>query len=122
MDILLAIDSADLRLAIDLLFREEPAIRVTGVVRDANTLLALIKTKPVQLIVLEINLPGMPLIDLLHQIKQLTPAPRLLLLGDPDHDETTKINPYVDAIHQPELPPARLLETVYAVTTHAENN
>jgi DNA-binding NarL/FixJ family response regulator len=82
MDTLLAIHSRDLRLAVDLLLREEPEVNVVGFVSETEGLMALIQTVCPNLILLDWGLPGRPLIDLLPKIQCGTPHPKIIVLGD----------------------------------------
>ena len=54
MDTLLAIHSPDLRLAVDLLLREEPGINVIGVASETEGLMALLRTTQPDLILLQL--------------------------------------------------------------------
>ena len=61
MRILLATEDGDLRLSIELLLSQEPAVRVVGVASEADGLVALIASTRPDLVILDWDLPGRPL-------------------------------------------------------------
>jgi len=86
VDILLAIHQPDLRLAIDLLLREEPGLNVVGVARETKTLLALLRVIRPDLLLLDWALAGQPLTDVLAKIRQQAVWPKIIVLGTLEDD------------------------------------
>jgi len=80
MNILLAIEEAKLRLAIELLLTEEPGVKVVGEASESEGLLALINTTRPELVVLDSDLPGQSFTELLAEIRSRHIVPRLIVL------------------------------------------
>ena len=116
MNTLLAIHQSDLRLAIDLLLREEPGIRVLGVVRDTEALLALCKTLLPDLLLVEWNLPGAAISETLPKIKLFKNAPLVIVLGDHEIDAGTVQAVGADAFVQIGWTPKSLLDVIHQLS------
>lgn len=81
MDVLLAIHQLDLRLALDLLLREEPGISVVGVANETEGLLALLYTVHPDLLLLDWALRGRPLTEVLTELQGHYRPPKVIGLG-----------------------------------------
>ena len=75
MRIVLAIRESGLRLAFELLISQEPGVRVLGTVSDVDGLLALVGTNFPDLVLLDWELPGRPMIEVLPEFKTLERVP-----------------------------------------------
>lgn len=85
MEIVLASAQLDLRVALEILLREEPGANVTGTASDAASLRALIQASRPEMILLDWDLPGHPPASLLAEAKSLNPRIQVIVLGkDPD--------------------------------------
>ncbi len=81
MDILLAIMQLDLRVALEILLREEPGTNVVGTASDAASLRALLQACRPELVLLDWGLPGHPPASLLAEARSLAPRPQVIVLG-----------------------------------------
>jgi DNA-binding NarL/FixJ family response regulator len=71
----------DLRVALEISLREEPCANVVGTASDATGLRALLQVSRPDLVLLDSDLPGSPLTDLLAETKSLDPSPQIIVLG-----------------------------------------
>lgn len=81
MRIVLATGDTDLRLSLELLLSEEPGIKIVGGASDTEGFLALIKSTCPDLAMLDWDLPGRPVEEVLNQTKLLKDRPKLIILG-----------------------------------------
>lgn len=91
MDIVLASQKHDLRLALEMLFREEPGAAVVGTASGSEGLLALIQSTPPDLVLLDWDLPGQSPAGVLAEIKSAARPPKVIVLGkDRDAEEAAR--------------------------------
>jgi DNA-binding NarL/FixJ family response regulator len=81
MRIVLASARPDLRLALEILLREELGTEVVGTVSEAASLTSLLKSSRPDLVILDWDLPGYSPILLLAEAKQLRRSPQIIVLG-----------------------------------------
>jgi DNA-binding NarL/FixJ family response regulator len=81
MRIILAARDTDLRLAMQLLLSEEPGVRVIGSASNASGLLALIDSTTPDLVLMDEDLPGKTILELLTEIAACKAPPKIVLLG-----------------------------------------
>lgn len=81
MDIVLASRQSDLRVALEILLREEPGTDVIGTASSAASLRALVQTSLPDLVLLDWELPGHPPANLLAEARSLNPRPQVIVLG-----------------------------------------
>ena len=81
MRILLASARFDLRLALEILLREEPGAEIVGTAGEAASVRSLLQSSRPHLIILDWDLPGYALIHLLAEAKQLRRCPTIIVLG-----------------------------------------
>lgn len=99
MKTLLAVHQADLRVAIEILLREEPMIEIIGIVSTFQALQAL--TGPVQpdLLIVDLDLPGLEDFNWLQQTGTGA-CPQIIALGsrrvDPDRAIAAGANAFVE--------------------------
>jgi len=113
VDTLLAIHLRDLRLAIDLLLREEPGINVIGVASETEGLLALLKTFQPDLILLDWDLPGRALPKILKKMHAAARPPKLVVLGNEEDERETVLESGADAFLLKGEPPEQLLAAIH---------
>ena len=88
MRIVLALKDTDLRLAIELLLSEEPGVIIVGSASDTQGLLALIEASCPDLALLDWDLPGKPILEVLANIQARDTSPEIVVLGiDPDFED-----------------------------------
>jgi DNA-binding NarL/FixJ family response regulator len=81
MDILLASAGSDQRFAVEVLLREQPGIRVVGTATGSEGLRALIEATDADVVIVDWELPGHPVADLLAMARASESAPYLIVLG-----------------------------------------
>jgi DNA-binding NarL/FixJ family response regulator len=81
MRVLLADDRSEVRWALRTVIREEPGLSVVGEVSDTEDLLAEVQALQPDLILLEWELPGQPVEELLSVLRVLDGQPRVIILG-----------------------------------------
>jgi DNA-binding NarL/FixJ family response regulator len=81
MDVVLASQESDLRLALEMFFREQPGAYVVGTVSHSQALMALIRTACPDLVLLDWDLPGRPLVEVLAQVQGAADCiPKIIVL------------------------------------------
>ena len=113
MDILVAIHQPDLRLAIDLLLREEPGLNVVGVARETKTLLALLRVIRSDVVLLDWALAGQPLTDVLTKICRRDDRLKTIVLGTLEDDREAILAAGADAFVVKGESPQQLLTAIY---------
>ena len=85
MRIVLATGDTDLRLAIQLMFSEEPGLNIIGSASDSEGFLALIKSTHPDLALVDWDLPGVNIEDLIRKVKSIETETKLslIVLGKP---------------------------------------
>ena len=112
MRIVLATGDTDLRLAIQLLLSEEPGIKIIGSASDCDGLIALIKSTRPDIALLDWDLPGCNMEDVLLDIKSFTSEPKinLIVLGRHRRMSKTALQAGADEYVVIGDPPENLLE------------
>jgi len=80
IDIVVADDHSLVRSGLVQLLQAEPGLRVIGEAADGLSLLRLLATTPAQLLVLDLSMPGLSGIDLVHRLRTEHPALPILML------------------------------------------
>lgn len=109
MDIVLASEEYDLRLALEMLFREEPGAYVVGTASHAQALLALIQTTCPDLAVLDWDLPGLPPAQVLARVQTAECRPKIIVLSKDRDDGQMALAAGADAFVVKGDPPEQLL-------------
>lgn len=117
MNILLAIYWRDLRLAIDLLLREEPGINVVGVAGETESLLALLETTHPQVVLLDWDLPGRAIPEVLRTIHTAAVPPNIIVLGDRENEKDIVLEAGADAFVVKGEPPQQLVTAIHEINT-----
>lgn len=112
MDILLASMQLDLRVALEILLREEPGTDVVGTASDAASLRALLQACRPDLVLLDWDLPGHPAASLLVEAKSLDPRPQVIVLGRDLDLKQTVLAAGADAFVLKGDPPGLLLTAI----------
>jgi DNA-binding NarL/FixJ family response regulator len=86
MRVILADHHPSARLALVELLREQPGFTVTGEATDSHSLLKLAEKQPSDMILLDYELPGLALVELIDQIHALVQPPKVIVMSsDPEH-------------------------------------
>ena len=115
MKIVLASVQSDLRLALEMLFREQPGTDVVGTATETEGLLALIQTTRPDLVLLDCDLPGRPCAQVLAQIQTADCVPAFIILGRKASAEGPLLAAGAGAFVLKGDPPQRLLAAVERV-------
>jgi DNA-binding NarL/FixJ family response regulator len=81
VDIIIATGSTDLRIALELLIREEAGLSIVGTTSESEGLFALIETTPSDLVLLDWELAGLSCPQMLTKVHTLTSPPKIVVLG-----------------------------------------
>ena len=115
MEIVLASAQLDLRVALEILLREEPGTNVVGTASEAASLRALLRTARPVLVLFDWDLPGHPPASLLAEAKSLNPIIQVIVLGkDPDLTQVAMASG-ADAFFVKGDPPRPLLTAIRMV-------
>ena len=120
MNILLAVEQANLRLAIELLLNEEPGVKVVGEASESEGLRALIMTTQPDLAILDSDLPGQSFTELLAEIKAQDDAPRLIVLARDPGNRQRVLEAGADAFVVKGDPPEKLIAAFREVTSRVD--
>ena len=118
MLILLATERADLRLSIELLLSEEPGVVIVGAASETEGMLALLDSTCPDLLIVDWDLPGRTLSELVPQIRANTPGIHILALGNESTFLDAALKAGVDDYVVKGDPPEQLLETFRFARTH----
>ena len=81
MDIIIATSSTDLRIALELLIREEVGLSIVATTSESQGLLALIESTCPDLVLLDWELAGLSSPELLTEVLAVTSPPKIVVLG-----------------------------------------
>lgn len=109
MRILLATGDTDLRLSMELLLSEEPGIKILGGTSDTEGFIALVESTYPDLALLDWDLPGRPVEEVLSQIQSFEVPPKLIVLGRHPGSKESALEAGVDAYVDKGEPPEKLL-------------
>jgi DNA-binding NarL/FixJ family response regulator len=120
MDIVLASQEYDLRLALEMLFREQPGAYVVGTASHSDTLLALIQSACPDLVLLDWDLPGQPLAEVLAQVQSANPISKIIVLSKDGEAREAALAAGADAFVIKGDPPKQLLVAIDQVRSQAQ--
>ena len=109
MHVLLATEQADLRISLELLLDQEPGVNIIGSASETEGLLALIRSAQPDIVILEWDLPGRPMNDLLAAAHRLRHQAKFIVLGKQTQQKEQVLQAGADAFVEKGGPPERLL-------------
>ena len=112
MRILLADNQPKVRLALRLLLEQEKGIHVVGEAADAEGLFAQIEATCPDLVLLDWDLPGVPMVDLLSALNDTCPALSVIALSWRLEMEHVALDARADAFVGKTDPPEKLLAAI----------
>ena len=115
MKILLATEDPDLRLSLELMLSEEPAVIIAGATSESEGLLALIKSTQPAIVLLDWRLPGRPPADVLAESCCRPESPYFIILGASAQEKKPAMSAGADAFVVKGAPPDQLLTTFRSV-------
>jgi DNA-binding NarL/FixJ family response regulator len=111
--ILLAVDSEDLRLSLELLIRQELGLSVVGTASEARGLLALVETTKPDVIVMNQSLKGAETTEVLSQTRSCHPQARIVVIGLHDEDRNALTRAGANSFVPMGEGPAELLKALH---------
>ena len=111
MKTLLAIHQADLRVAIEILLREEPMIEIIGIVSTFQALQALAGPVQPDLLIVDLDLPGLEDFNWLQQIGSEV-RPQIIVLGSQRADLDRVLAAGANAFVEKGAPPRDLVAVI----------
>ncbi len=112
MRVLLADDQAKVRSALRLLLEQEPGLSVVGEAVEAGDLLVQVKATCPDLLLLDWELPGRPMTEVLSTLRRLCPHLTVIALSGRPEARRLALEAGVDAFISKGDPPERLLAAV----------
>jgi two-component system NarL family response regulator len=112
MRILLADDQPKVRFAMRVLLERQPGLKVVGEAVDAESLLAQVGARSVDLVLLDWELPGSRAVDLLSALREACPHLLVIALSGRSEARQVACLAGVDAFVSKTDPPERLLRAV----------
>lgn len=112
MEIVLASAQLDLRLALEILLREEPGTRVVGTASEAASLRSLLQASRPDMVLLDWDLPGHPPASLVAEAKTLDPHLQVIVLGKEPEAKAVALASGADAFVLKGDPPDKLRAAV----------
>lgn len=106
---LLATADPDLRLSLELLFDEQPGVQIVGTVSEGEGLQALMQASQIHLIVVDWDLPGMPLPTVIAKARQRQPSITTLVMVNSGEGLEPAQDSGADAVVLKGTPPDHLL-------------
>jgi DNA-binding NarL/FixJ family response regulator len=97
MRIILADHHADPRWALKMLLEEHPEFEIVGEALDTQGLLGLAESNCADLILIDMELPGMRITDLIARLHALEPRPIIMVMSSKSDDNRPLINAGADA-------------------------
>jgi two-component system response regulator DesR len=121
MRIVLAIGDANLRLALDLMLSEEPGAEIVATASNSEGMIALVKTLQPEVLMLDWELPGKPIHELLLEITQQPIQPKILVFGKRAALKETAISAGAHAFINKGEPPEKLLAAYRRLCVNLED-
>jgi DNA-binding NarL/FixJ family response regulator len=113
MRVLLATKDQNLRISLQLLISEEPGLRVVGTASETNGLQALISTTHPDLVIVDWDLPGRNVGELLEETKNNSQPGKFIVLGRDAEDKSAALDRGAhDFVHKA-APPENLLNAIH---------
>jgi DNA-binding NarL/FixJ family response regulator len=100
---------------------EEPGIRIAGEASESETLLKLATAHPVDLVLMDGELPGLAIDSLIKQLHDLAPKPNVIVMGSNPEFSKKYLKAGADAIVSKGDQPDWLFETLQHWSSHPES-
>ena len=112
MRIFIADSNQDSRLGLQMLFRQEPGMYVTGMAIESEGLLKQVEATRADVLLLDWHLPGASSMEILADIHELEPPPKIVVLSPRPEEEGPALSAGADAFASKNIPPDALLNIV----------
>jgi two-component system response regulator DesR len=112
MRIFIADESKEIRLALQMLFNQQPGMTVIGIAVSSDGVVEQIIASKPDVLLLNWNLPGDFLPDTLARLRSLMPGLKLVVLGVQFESRTAALAAGVDAFLDMSTPPHEMVEVL----------
>ena len=112
MRLFIADARSEMRFALMMYLGQEPGLHVTGIAVDAQSLLAQVKATQPDIVLVDWQLPGASIQDLLADIRGLASPPKIVVLAVNPEVKASALAAGADAFISKNGPPDELLEEV----------
>jgi DNA-binding NarL/FixJ family response regulator len=112
MNILLADDQMRVRFALRVLLDQQRGLTIVGEASDAQELLTQAGLTSPDLVLLDWNLPGMPLGELVRSLRSQAPSVQIIALGEQQELRQFALSAGADAFASKTNPPEQLLTVI----------
>ena len=113
MDIIIATSSTDLRIALEIMIREEPGMSIVGTTSESDGLCALIETYCPDLVLLDTELAGSSYTQVLTKLHSSKTPLKIVVLGKYLHTRETALQAGADEYVVIGDPPENLMRTFH---------
>jgi DNA-binding NarL/FixJ family response regulator len=110
------------RKALAALLNEQPGIDLIGEVAESNALLELARRQPVDVIMLDYGLPGIPLVELIDKIQTLNQPPTVIVMSSNPENARLALNAGADVFISKGDQPDWLLEVLHRYEKRIEED
>lgn len=110
MHVLLATAHPDLRLSLQILLSEEPAVNIVGSVSEGDGLMALLESTSPEIVITEWQLPGRSIAAIIAHSSKLSPTPKFIVLAKRLDEELVALASGAAAVTRQGELPSQLLE------------
>ena len=115
MLIFIAASNEDLRVGLQMYLQNEAGMHVVGIAVQAKGLLRQLEATEANVLILDWNLPGESMPDLLADIQQLQFPPKIVVLAAKPELEGAVLDAGADAFFDKGYAPGALLEVLYSM-------
>ena len=105
-----------LRVALQILLHQEPDMHVMGMAASAKRLVVQVEASQPDMLLIDWNLPGMPVRDLLRGLQALDTSPKLVVLSVRPEDESAAMAAGADVFIEKSNAPENLLEQLRTIS------
>ena len=115
MRLFIADARSEMRFALMMYLGQEPGLHVTGIAVDAQSLLAQVKATQPDIVLVDWQLPGASMQDLLADVRGLVSPPKLIVLSVNPEVKTTALSAGADVFISKTMPSNELLRAIHSL-------
>jgi DNA-binding NarL/FixJ family response regulator len=116
MRLFIADADKQLRVALQILLHQQTGLHVTGMATEARGLLAQVEASQPDVLLIDWNLPGRPMADLLADLQAFVPSPEIVVLSVRPEDKSAALTAGADAFVEKSSAPEKLLEHLSTIS------
>ncbi len=102
----------NVRLGLQMVLHQEAGVQVVGTAAQAEGLLAQVEASQADVLLLDWQLPGASMTELISDLRALNPPPKIVVLSVRSEIEAPALSAGADAFVSKSAPPEELLEVV----------